>query len=150
MKNINIVIENSFSFLENFGFTIFFPQPEIGESVIAGFSSQLFNMRLVQYHQELFLEFTKKAVVKYSDENEWITFHWIIEYLSGINMYKTKFYKNENNYDERIKKQILSIAEELSMYIHRIVDFFNSKNYEEQNSKLRDYINKRLKECGLI
>ena len=143
-------IENNFSFLTKFGFTISFPQSaEIDATAI--FTCPSFKMRLLLYHQELYLEFSKTTSNECIDEDRsWVAFCWLIEYLSGNNNYRTDFFKNEINYDERIKKQIHSISDELKIYISRIMEFFDGKDYEKQFIELRSYIFNRLKNCGLL
>lgn len=58
--------------------------------------------------------------------------------------------ENESNYNKRIKKQVLSLSEELSLFINEIMLFFNSTDYEEQYVKLKNYIYQALKERGLL
>jgi len=151
MKSYRNEIENSFSFLKDFGFVFFISQSiKTGDNIISVFSCPSFQIRLTQYHQELYLEFSKIIINECLDDASWITFHWLIEYLSGNLKHKTKFFKCEKNYDVRIQKQIHSLSKELKLYINKIIDFFNSKDYEEQISKLRMHINNRLRDLGLL
>jgi hypothetical protein len=149
MRSFKNELESSFSFLTDFGFNIYFPQNgEMGD-IIAVFTCPSFQMRLVLYHQEIYLEFSKN-INECKGENSWISSHWIIEYLSGNKKYKTNFYKNVKNYDDKIKKQILLFSKELRFYIEIIIDLFDSKDNEEQYIKFQNYTYKRLKDYGLL
>ena len=149
MKNLQNKIENNFSFLMNFGFEFSIPKSNTKNESIAIFVCPSFKIRLVQYHQELYLEFSKIFIDKYKSEEKWITFHWLIEYFSG-KIYKTNYFQEEKNYEVKINNQLISISNELKLYIDKVIDFFNSNNYDNQYKKLLTYINKRLKDCGIL
>jgi hypothetical protein len=89
MHNFKEEIENSFSFLTKFGFTISIIQ---SVDVIAIFTCPSFKIRLIQYHQELYLEFSKTISNECIDEERWIAFCWLIEYLSCNDKYKTNYF----------------------------------------------------------
>lgn len=150
MQSFRKEIENGFSFLAGLGFIISFPRSAVIGEPIAIFTCPSFQMRLLQYHQELYLEFSKTTLKAGLSDDGWIAFHWLISYISGNDKHETNFFENETNYNDRIKKQILSLSEELQVFINGIITFFNSNDYEKQYVRLKNYISQCLKDRGLL
>jgi len=102
MLNFKNEIENSFSFLAEYGFVIFIPQDDEMGDIRAVFTCPSFQIYLIQYRHALSLDLLKTYNNEPESEEKWVAFPWLIEYLSG-NEYKTNFFEDENDYETKIK-----------------------------------------------
>jgi len=142
MINIKDEIEINFSFIKEHEFIMNIPQSENKEDVIAIFMNSSLKIKLVMggHRTDLHMELSKIEENKNNEDDKWIAFHWFLKYFSGNDEYDINLYLKEKIIEIKIKQQIISLSKELKNIIIKLIQFFNSKDYENQYKKLEKYI----------
>ena len=135
-----------FIFLSTYNFKF---NSEVDDCLLFCSNNQI-GIRIIIYHQEINLEIAAIIDdVPYSDWN-WITFSWIIEYLSNDPQFSINHFTSESDYEKKILFQSENLSNLLKNYISEIIEFFRSEGFEERYEKIKNYIFSRLKALKLI